>query len=131
MRQWRAQMVQGACYVHSGSHGPHQRGRIYRRRKQRQLPEDTFNVQAMTDLIEPIGDGVPITEHLNILRYAEIKQPGDWCRCWSGWGIAGENRNQILKIDDGVAEGVEVPLQFGKGFSRGFAHRRYLAGPRS
>ena len=66
-----------------GRAGQHRR--VDRRVEQRQLPEDALDVEAVADLEEPVGDGVPVAEQLVVARDAEVERGARCCSARPSW----------------------------------------------
>lgn len=63
--------------VDTGRGGPGQHGRVDRRLEQRELAEYPLDGQAVADLEQPVGDGVPVGQQGVVARHAEVQRRAD------------------------------------------------------
>ncbi len=73
-RQRRVEIGEPAADIDATGDGFDERGRIDRRFEQRQLPHDALDVHAVSNLEQPIGDRVPICQHVVVLRQTEVER---------------------------------------------------------
>jgi hypothetical protein len=100
----RGDVVEGAAEIDPRRCRPHQQGGIDGRLEQGQLPLHPFDVLAVSDLEQPIGDPVPVGEQLVVLGHAEVEGEGHL----RGQGRA--ERVAVVEGRDDPVTGLEDPL---------------------
>ncbi len=71
-RQRLIEPAHDRAHVESGGGCAHQKSWVDGRVIERWALKDALKVQAVMNLEEPIGDCIPVTQQLRILRYAEV-----------------------------------------------------------
>ena len=72
-RQRGVQVSQSRTDIQTSCNSLDQRGRVNRWFKQRQLAHHAFDSHAVADFVEPVSHGVPVTQHLVVLRDTEVE----------------------------------------------------------
>src|SRR5205823_5540939 len=106
-----------AADVDAGRRRLDQHARIERRVEQRQLAHDALDVHAVADLVEAVGDRVPVGQQLWVAGNAEVQRAPDTQQRAAGVAVAGRRlrRGQVegelgLELDQRVARRVQAEL---------------------
>src|SRR6185503_15111927 len=73
-----------------------------------------FDVHAVAYFVKTIGDSIPVTKHLFVMRNAEVKRRQR--RCASGTGTSRQRRHQVFHLDHGIRKLIKLIFQFIKAF---------------